>query len=194
MLSVVAPTVVTALGSGEVPGWLQTSGVIGAVAFGLLSAYVPPLNAEVYALAIPLLVPDGWIWHILAMTAGFMIGKVSHYVAAARGMEMLGRRWRSRDDGESGDDPDASSPPGWWARSGAVITRWTKAAIDTLERPVAGPAVVFASGLTGIPPFAVITVAAGARQTGLTVFTLAGTAGCLVRFVGTAALVALAAR
>ena len=42
--------------------------------------------------------------------------------------------------------------------------------------------------------FAVITVAAGARQTGLTVFTLAGTAGCLVRFVGTAALVALAAR
>lgn len=187
---------IEALGSGEVPGWLQTSGIIGAVAFGLLSAYIPPLNAEVYALAIPLLFPDGWIWHILAMTAGFMIGKISHYVAAARGMEILDRRWRSRDDGgtDGPDDPGEGGPPGWWTRMKATITRWTKVAIDTLERPVAGPAVIFTSGLTGIPPFAVLTVAAGARRSGLTVFTLAGTAGCLVRFVGTAALVALAAR
>ena len=187
MLSVVA-----ALGSGEVPGWLQTSGIIGAVAFGLLSAYVPPINAEVYALAIPLLFPEGWIWHILAMSAGFMIGKISHYVAAARGMEMLDRRWRGRDSGD-GADPADGAPPGWWARLRARLARWTKTAIETLDRPVAGPAAVFASGLTGVPPFAVITVAAGARRTGLAMFTVAGTAGCLVRFVGTAALVALAA-
>lgn len=174
-------------GSSELPQWLQTSGILGAIAFGLLSAYIPPLNAEVYAVAIPLVFPHDWVWHILAMTAGFMVGKASHYVAAARGTEIVRRRRRPRET--AGDE----GPPGWWTRVKATTARWTKQAIDTLHRPVLGPAVVFVSGLTGIPPFAVITVAAGARRTGLTTFTAAGTLGCLVRFLGTAWLVSRAA-
>ncbi|WP_252973804.1 hypothetical protein [Janibacter melonis] len=182
------------IGAGDVPGWLQTSGLVGAVAFGLLSAFVPPLNAEVYALALPLVFPETWHWHILLMTAGFMVGKVSHYVAADRGMALFARRRARRQSVVPDDDPQGRPPDeSWTAVVKRVLARWTSRAIDTLERPVLGPLVVFVSGLTGVPPFAVITVAAGVRRSGLVRFATFGTLGCLVRFLGTAFLVSRAA-
>ena len=36
----------------DLPTWLTASGLIGAALFGLLSAFFPPLNAEIYALGV----------------------------------------------------------------------------------------------------------------------------------------------
>ena len=39
----------------NVPDWLIATGLVGAVLFGLLSAFFPPLNAEIYAIAAPVI-------------------------------------------------------------------------------------------------------------------------------------------
>ena len=67
------------------PTWLTATGLIGAVLFGLLSAYFPPLNAEVYALAAPVVFPEAWVLHVGAMTGGLVAGKVTHFLAAEKG-------------------------------------------------------------------------------------------------------------
>ncbi len=169
----------------EVPDWLTASGLIGALAFGLLSAFFPPLNAEVYAVAVPAVFPTQWVWHILVMTAGFMAGKATHFIAAQRGAEALTRR---RERLEAERRKRRRQPPAWRQR----ITDVGRRLVDVLDRPVAGPAVILLSAFSGFPPLAVVTVAAGAKRLSLVQFTVIATLGCLVRFGLTAYLVAKA--
>lgn len=71
----------------NVPDWLIATGLVGAVLFGLLSAFFPPLNAEIYALAAPVIFPDAWVVHVCAMTGGLVVGKMSHFFVAEKGAE-----------------------------------------------------------------------------------------------------------
>lgn len=165
----------------DLPTWLTASGLVGAVLFGLLSAYFPPLNAEIYAVAAPVVFPESWVLHVSAMTAGLVIGKVSHFVAAAKGAEAYTRR-KEEKEAEEGEKK----------RTGRISRRlasWSKAMIDVLDRPRLGPLVMLASAGVGFPPMALVTVAAGIRRISLTVFVVVTTLGCLARFLVTSWLV-----
>lgn len=151
--------------------------------FGLLSAYFPPLNAEIYALAAPVIFPETWIIHVAAMTGGLVVGKVTHFVAAAKGAEVYTRR---REEKDSRAAAKRSRPPGSFRER---LARWSKAMIDVLDRPRLGPLVMLASSGIGFPPLAVVTVAAGIKRINLGVFVVLTTIGCLARFLVTSWLV-----
>lgn len=150
--------------------------------FGLLSAYFPPLNAEIYAVAAPVLFPSAWVLHVAAMTAGLIIGKVTHFVAAEKGAEVITRRREEK----AAVEPDKPRRRGAFRRR---MARWSKAMIDVLDRPRLGLLVLLGSSGIGFPPLAVVTVAAGVKHISLTRFTLAITIGCMARFLVTAWLV-----
>ncbi len=149
--------------------------------FGLLSAYFPPLNAEIYAIAAPVIFPETWVFHVAAMTGGLVVGKVTHFIAAAKGAEAYARRQE-----EKHPDHEARYPPGSVRDR---IARGSTAMVDVLDRPRLGPLVMLASSGIGFPPLAVVTVAAGLRRINLGAFTAFTLIGCLARFLITSWLV-----
>lgn len=165
------------------PDWLIATGLIGAVLFGLLSAFFPPLNAEIYALAAPVIFPDAWVLHVCAMTGGLVIGKMSHFVIADKGAEAYSRR-REAKEARAAADPRRTAGP-----IRERLTRWSKAMIDVLDRPRLGPLVMLASSGVGFPPLAVVTVAAGIKRVNMALFFVVTSIGCLARFLATAWLV-----
>ncbi|HBO54087.1 MAG: hypothetical protein C0493_02990 [Kytococcus sp.] len=167
----------------DLPTWLTASGLIGAALFGLLSAFFPPLNAEIYALAAPVIFPDSWLLHVTVMTIGLVAGKMTHFVAAAKGAEAYTRR---REEKEAREAQVERTPPG---PVRARLTRWSRAMIDVLDRPRLGPLVLLASSGIGFPPLAVVTVAAGIKRLNIVLFLVVTTAGCLLRFLATSWLV-----
>lgn len=168
----------------NVPDWLIATGLIGAVLFGLLSAFFPPLNAEIYALAAPVIFPDAWVLHVCAMTAGLVVGKMSHFVIADKGAEAYSRRREAKEAREAAEPRHPSGP------IRGRLTRWSKAMIDVLDRPRLGPLVMLGSSAVGFPPLAVVTVAAGIKRVNMVLFFVVTTVGCLGRFLVTAWLVA----
>lgn len=122
-----------------------------------------------------------WALHVAAMTGGLVVGKVTHFLAAAKGAEMYARRQE-----EKHPDGEPKHPP---SSVRGRLARWSKAMIDVLDRPRLGPLVMLASSGVGFPPLAVVTVAAGLRRINLGVFVLITTLGCLARFLVTSWLV-----
>lgn len=157
--------------------------MIGAVLFGLLSAFFPPLNAEIYAVAAPVIFPDAWVLHVCAMTGGLVLGKMTHFIAAEKGAEAYTRRREAKESRAATEDRRPA---------GAIrqrLVRWSTAMIDVLDRPRLGILVMLASSAVGFPPLAVVTVAAGIKRVNMAVFFGVTAAGCLARFLVTAWLV-----
>ena len=154
--------------------------------FGLLSAYFPPLNAEIYAIAAPVIFPETWALHVAAMTAGLVAGKMTHFVAAAKGAEAYTRRREAKEAREAQEAADQRRTVGPVRER---LTRWSKAMIDVLDRPRLGPLVMLASSGIGFPPLAVVTVAAGIKRVSAGTFLAVTTIGCLARFLATSWLV-----
>lgn len=162
---------------------MTASGLAGAVVFGLLSAYFPPLNAEIYAVAAPVIFPDLWVLHVSAMTGGLVLGKVTHFIAAEKGAEAFMKR---REEKEARAAARTRRPPGAFRER---LARWSKSMIDVLDRPRLGPLVMLASSGVGFPPLAVVTVAAGIKGISLNLFLVVTLIGCLARFLITSWLV-----
>lgn len=162
---------------------MTASGLIGAVVFGLLSAYFPPLNAEIYAVAAPVIFPELWVLHVSAMTGGLVVGKVTHFVAAEKGAEAFNKRREEK------EQRAAAKAKGRRSAFRERLARWSKAMIDVLDRPRLGPMVMLASSGVGFPPLAVVTVAAGIKGISLTLFVVVTLLGCLARFLITSWLV-----
>lgn len=156
--------------------------MIGAVVFGLLSAYFPPLNAEIYAVAAPVVFPELWVVHVSAMTGGLVVGKVTHFIAADKGAEAFMKRREKKERAAE----KARKKHGAFRRR---LERWSKAMIDLLDRPRLGPLVMLASSGVGFPPLAVVTVAAGIKRVSLLLFVVVTLIGCLARFLVTSWLV-----
>lgn len=167
----------------NVPDWLIATGLFGAVLFGLLSAFFPPLNAEIYAVAAPVIFPDAWVLHVCAMTGGLVVGKMSHFIAADKGAEAYSRRREAKEARQATEER---------RQAGAIrhrLSTWSKAMIDVLDRPRLGPLVMLASSAVGFPPLAIVTVAAGIKRINTGLFFLVIAIGCLARFLVTAWLV-----
>lgn len=122
----------------------------------LLSALVPVVNIEIYLLGASSLAPPAFVVPlIVAGTLGQMLGKAGMYFAGMGALRLPGERWKL-----------------------ALVK-----ANGYMERhPRAGGALVFASASVGLPPFYIMSVAAGSARMNLMLFLALGTAGRLIRF------------
>ncbi len=134
-------------------------------------------------MAAPVIFPDMWVLHVSAMTGGLVLGKFTHFVAAAKGAEVFTKRRQEKEAQQEGRTGRGGS------RVGQRLAAWSKAMIDVLDRPRLGPLVMLASSGVGFPPLAVVTVAAGVKRVSALVFLGVTILGCLARFLATAWLV-----
>ena len=131
---------------------LLTSAFVASV----VSGFIPFVNAEVVVAGAAVAAPPGYmIPVILVCSIGQMLAKVALYA---------GMRWL----------PD---------RLPAKATeRLDRASEKVKKLEEAGLALVLVSAIVGLPPFYLISLAAGAMKLNLTGFAIAGTAGRFVRF------------
>jgi membrane protein YqaA with SNARE-associated domain len=130
--------------------------VLGTFAFCACSAMIPVLHAEAYLVAASLLAPPELRWPlIIAAASGQMLGKVGMYYAG-RGVRLIpGERMQRR------------------------IRLATERYRDTAQL---GGGLVFLSAASGIPPFYLISVAAGTLTFPIMPFIILGFLGRFLRF------------
>ena len=130
---------------------------VSSLAMGVASGLVPVLNTEAYLLAVAALAPRQALpAAVVCVTAGQMAAKALLYRV------------------------------GSGAASGRLL-RGRAEALARLEQRLAGARasaalVVFASAVVGVPPFYLVSVAAGSLRYSLARFLLVGAGGRLLRF------------
>lgn len=139
----------------------------GTLVVGVLSGLVPIVNGELFLIGVVLL--TGQLWPALALAVlvavGQMIAKVILF-KAAHGATELGKESRL------GRKIEAAR---------AKIDKWR-------EKPLA---ITFVSALTGLPPFYIVTLLAGALGVRFKTFLILGIIGRVIRFVALALIVHL---
>jgi membrane protein YqaA with SNARE-associated domain len=145
----------------EHAGFLAMS--LGCFGLTIASAIFPWLNTEIIVLSLPALArsPAELAWFVGIAVAGHLVGKCGVYWAARRG---------------------TARPPSQLA---PVVARWR---MRMEGRPWAPAACLLLSATTGVPPFYLITLLAGATRVNFPSYVACGAAGLLVRF-GSLALV-----
>jgi membrane protein YqaA with SNARE-associated domain len=130
------------------------------------SALIPVINIEIYLLGVAAVAPASMaVPLVLAATTGQMIGKTVMYFAGTGAVRLPGKRLQT-------------------ALQGMHTT--------LRDRPRMGSALIFASASAGIPPFFIVSVAAGAARMSLPSFVVFGFLGRVVRFSVIVALPQLA--
>lgn len=142
-------------------------GIALSAGTGLLSALVPLVNAEVYALAVGATAsPLVAVLCAIALAVGQTGGKWVWYASGRKGVEMRKRSLRRRSR-----PVDAEEHAGRLA----VLTR-------RLHDRRSSAGIVLLSGSVGLPPLALVAVAAGATRMRLQDFLLCCLAGRVLRF------------
>ena len=140
-------------------------GVIAAgIAYGVASALIPVLNAEVYvaANAVLLSTPRTWVM-VLTVSLGTVIGKVIIFRAARVGRDVVKRR-------PPKPRPEPRPEPGRFRRG---LKKVSDLLLAWLSDPVGGVVTVVVSGFIGIPPLIVVSAAAGVSTMGTVRFAVA---------------------
>ena len=134
--------------------WLWTS--LSCFGLTVVSAILPWVNAEVIVVSFAALAhsPAEVALVVVVATAGQMAGKCVVFWAGHRG-----ERWRGHD--------------------GRLSQRWRQL---LTAKPWRAVALVLLSSAVGVPPFFLVTLAAGAAGVNFRRFLVAGTVGRLVRF------------
>lgn len=141
-------------------------GVLLSSGTGLLSALVPLVNAEVYAVAVGTTAsPLVALLSAVALAAGQTGGKWAWYTSGKKGVEMRKRSLRKKraDDGQE--------------RAGRLAVL-----AERLHDRRSSAGIVLLSGSVGLPPLALVAVAAGATRMRLRDFLLCCFAGRTLRF------------
>jgi membrane protein YqaA with SNARE-associated domain len=134
--------------------WLGAS--LSCFGLTVLSAIVPWVNAEVIVLSFVALAhsPAELALVVIIATAGQMAGKCVVFWAGRRGEK-------------------------WHARAGELSARWRE---RLTARPWRAVTLVLVSSAVGVPPFFLVTLAAGAVGVNFRRFVVAGSIGRFVRF------------
>jgi len=130
--------------------------LLGTFVYCIGSAIIPVMHAEAYLIAASLLTPPELAWPlVIAATAGQMLGKVGMYGAGRGALRIPGERMQRL--------------------IGQATARYR-------GRKEVGNAMIFVSAASGLPPFYVVSVAAGMLRFPLLPFILFGFAGRFIRF------------
>lgn len=138
--------------------------LLGVMLLGFTSALFPVVNIEaVLTVRAAVTETDGiWLLALVAAT-GQMFGKLVWYYLGA---SALGWRWVRR---KVEQPKNAARLETWRAR--------------TRDRPVLTGLLVLVSAVTGLPPFAILSVLAGQLRMSLTLFVTIGLTGRWLRFL-----------
>lgn len=137
--------------------------VLSIVGIAFASALIPVINIETYLGLRAALTDGGDLWLLgFAAAAGQMVGKSIWYYLGASSLRWA---WIRR---------KIEAP-----KQQARLKKWQA---RTHERPVLTGALVFISALTGLPPFAILSVLAGQLRMNLALFLVLGLAGRWLRF------------
>jgi membrane protein YqaA with SNARE-associated domain len=145
--------------------------LLGALGYGILSAFIPLLNAEAFVVAAAAGGASAAWWGVLGVSLGQTVGKVAIFVMVRRGVHRRFLRERPR--------RPAREPTRAWQLK---VRDWSARLLLHLDRPWIGGLVVFVSASAGVPPLAVVAVVAGLRRTTVVAFTVAVVLGRLARF------------
>ena len=132
----------------------------------VLSAVIPVINIEIYLLGASALAPRAMVIPlIVAGTLGQVLGKIALYYAGTGALKLPGKRLQAA---------------------------MQKMNTQMQERPHMGGALVFVSATSGLPPYYLVTLAAGAAKMNLPMFLLISLVGRLIRFTVVVAIPQLA--
>lgn len=132
----------------------------------VLSAVIPVVNIEIYLLGASALAGREMVIPlIVAGTLGQVIGKIALYYAGTGALKLPGKRLQ------------------------AALQKMNT---QMQERPRTGGALVFASATLGLPPYYLVTLAAGAAKMNLPTFLAVSLVGRLIRFTVVVAVPQLA--
>ena len=134
--------------------------------YGLASALVPLVNAEAYALVAGERGSHALV-AVLALALGQTAGKLLLFESARRGTGRLGRRFAQR-----------SNTP----RAATRAARWTGPIRRWLSRRRTALPTVLVSAAVGVPPLAVVSLAAGSAGVRRWEFAVACLLGRVTRF------------
>jgi membrane protein YqaA with SNARE-associated domain len=130
------------------------------------SAVIPVVNIEIYLLGASALAPRAMVIPlIVAGTLGQVVGKIALYYAGTGALKLPGKRLQ------------------------AALQKMNT---QIQERPNTGSALVFASATLGLPPYYLVTLAAGAAKMNLPMFLLVSLVGRFIRFAIVVAIPQLA--
>ncbi|WP_433268408.1 hypothetical protein ACQPWR_09210 [Micromonospora vinacea] len=137
-----------------------------ALGYGLASALVPVVNAEAYAVVAGQRAGHALV-AVVALALGQTAGKLLLFESARRGSGRLARRVAKR--GKSG-------------RAAARAARWTEPIRRWLSRRRTAVPTVLVSAAVGLPPLAVVSLAAGTAGLRRWEFAVACLSGRVIRF------------
>lgn len=137
------------------------AGSLLGVVFGFGSALVPLMNAEAYSIAAVTSTPLLLACTIVALAVGQTAGKLVLYEAARRGVHRLGSTRKLE---------------------GLASGRWAQRIRRGLSARRTAVPLVLSSACLGLPPLALVSVAAGAAEHGRRSFALACFLGRVARF------------
>ena len=150
-----------------------TVGVLfGLLAAGLVSGLLPFVNAEAILTVAVLGADQSWLALAICIAVGQAVAKTIIFVGSREGVDRIRGRPRAE------------------RRVGHVrvraLSRVTAARVQqmlsTLERPLAGTALVGVSAVVGLPPLAATSVLAGAAHMRMALFCSTCLIGRLIRF------------
>ena len=142
--------------------------ILAGLAVGAGSALVPVLNAEAYAVVGGAASgPAVALGLVAALAVGQTGGKLALFEVGRRGGDWLPRRWAERLKRR---------------HASTRTSRWTERVQGWLRAPVSGAVTVLTSAAAGLPPLAVVSVAAGAAGQRRTTFAVCCLLGRTLRF------------
>ena len=137
--------------------------VLGLLGVSIASALVPLINIEVYLIGLAAVSSQNHIWFLAAVGGlGQMLGKLVWYYLGANALRW---GWVRR----KVETPKAQAKLELWRRR-------------TQDRPLVGASLLFASGFSGFPPFAIVAVLAGQLRMNLVIFLGVGFVSRTLRF------------
>ena len=137
--------------------------VLGLLGVSVASALFPLINIEVYMIGLAAVSTSNHVWLLAAVGgAGQMLGKTVWYYLGANALRWGWVRKKV-------ETPKAQAKLELWQRR-------------TRERPAAGAMLLFASGFSGFPPFAIVAVLAGQLRMNLVIFLAVGFVSRTLRF------------
>ncbi len=124
---------------------------------------MPLINIEVYLVGLAAVSPTDHIWLLAAIGGlGQMLGKLVWYYLGANALRWGWVRKKV-------EKPKAKAKLELWQRR-------------TNDRPLLGGLLLFASAISGFPPFAIVAVLAGQLRMNLALFLAVGFVGRTLRF------------
>lgn len=138
-----------------------------ALAFGFCSALVPILNAEAYLAAAALV---GTSSQLLICAAGLAVGQTCGKIVLFEGSTKGFRRWGAR---------QPTKPRFRWPQ---WLTSMSNRLMTMLGSSRSGAVVVLISASVGLPPLALVSIAAGKAETPRWSFVVPCLVGRCVRF------------